>query len=99
MTNGKNSNNSIVKKRLKNVNSGCNLFFVKPGRSADAYATAKRLAAISKVQEVMITEGEYGFVVRSEGAFDSEDPVLEKISKLVGASPKKAISYCQVRQD
>lgn len=85
--------------RVRNANVSCSLFFVKPARSANAYLTARKLASISKVKEVLITEGEYGFVVRTAGAYGDADAVVKRISKVVGANPKKAVSYCQVRQD
>lgn len=69
--------------------------FVKPGGGKNVHNVAKRLMRIEKVREVVITEGEYGFIVKSEPLYDNdEDMVGIGIAKVVGGHSKKAMSHC-----
>ena len=41
------------------------MFFLKPKSSLNAYDTTKLLASRKGIQEVLITEGAYGFIVKA----------------------------------
>lgn len=73
----------------------CNFFFVRPGRNKDAYNTANRLAEIRKVKEVFLTEGDVGFVVKTDTVHKEDSyQLLKQISKVAGGSSSKAVCYC-----
>ena len=48
---------------VKNA-SGYSLFFVMPGKRNDVHESAKKLIGVERIKEVLITEGDCGFVVR-----------------------------------
>ena len=41
------------------------LFFIKPKSNANAHKYAKKLASMKNVAEVLVTEGECGFIVKA----------------------------------
>lgn len=41
------------------------MFFLKPKKSLDVHTVAKRLVSRKGILEVMITEGTYGFIVKT----------------------------------
>ena len=87
----------VAKPRSKSTHLGCSFFFVKPKGSPDARIVAKRLASIRHVKEVHITEGEYGFVVKS--AFLSEEEQQEfgrMISKTAKGNASVAVSHFSI---
>ncbi len=80
----------------KNV-SGYNLFFVMPEGGRDVHKSAKKLIGIKRVREVLITEGDCGFVVKADP--DTADGNLNKeISKAVGGSSRMVMCHCQYKR-
>ena len=84
----------MVGKEIRRVSRGCHYFFVKPG-NGDAHKVAARLMAIEPVREVSITEGEYGFVVKTCEIREDEEEVLGKISRAAKGKSAKAVCHCQ----
>jgi hypothetical protein len=57
-----NKNNGM---RIKKDGQMCDLFFVKPERSFDAHKSVEELLKLEDIDEVFLTTGMYGFVVRA----------------------------------
>ncbi len=49
---------------IKRTAAKYELYLVKPQEKKDAHAFAERLAALESVDEVVLTEGEYGYLVK-----------------------------------
>jgi hypothetical protein len=79
-------------------------FFVKPRRSLDADRVARQLAGMEGVDRVYVTEGDYGFLVKTKKfQFQMDEQkenealqeLVEKVSKTTGSNTRKAVSYIQ----
>ncbi len=70
------------------------LFFIKPKHKANAHAYAEKLALIKGVAEVLVTEGECGFIVKARNKAAQN----EKVVVLERSSYKQITSYLQYRQ-
>ncbi len=81
-------------RNIRKVSHGCHYFFVRPGRKANVHKAAARLIGIRKVKEVAITEGDYGFVVKTNDLQDGESRFVKEIAKAVGGSSRKAVCHC-----
>ena len=68
------------------------LFFIKPKHKANAHAYAEKLALIKGVAEVLVTEGECGFIVKARNTNTEKG---EKIVILGRDSYKQITSYYQ----
>jgi hypothetical protein len=73
------------------------LFFIKPKSNANAHKYAKKLASMKNVAEVLVTEGECGFIVKARSgvaaAYKGEKAVI-----LQRRSYKQMTSYLQYRR-
>ena len=78
-------------------NSAGSLFFVMPAKCSDVHKSAKKLIAIGKIKEVMITEGSCGFVVRTEAEAES-GRIGKEISKVVGGISRIAVCHYSYRK-
>lgn len=74
-----------------------NLFFVMPGQGSNVHKSAKRLIGMSKIREVLITEGACGFVVRTVPSTERED-LSKEISRIVGGRSMVAVCHYQYRK-
>ncbi len=86
--------------KIKNNASEYHYFFVKPNRLGSVHDAAKKLMKVRQVREVVITEGEYGFVVKATTAMGKSeaDSVSKEISGITGGRPAKAACYCEYRK-
>lgn len=83
-------------KNVRSYGSSYDYFFVKPGRKDNVHKTAQKLIGIKRVREVVITEGDYGFIVKADPLHDDRNDLLGKeIIKVVGGSSKMAVCYCE----
>ena len=85
-------------KRITTHSRSFDYFFVKPsGKSSESvHRAAKKLIGISRVREVSITEGDYGFVVKAEQAYDDGNLTSGEIVRAIGGgSSKRAICHCR----
>ena len=82
-----------VEKRI----GGYSLFFVMPSSCSDAHKSARRLMRVKQIREVLITEGDCGFVVKAADA-DGIGHVSRKISEVVGGNSKVAFCHCQYKK-
>jgi hypothetical protein len=73
-----------------------NLFFIKPKKNIDTHGYAERLAGMRNVAEVMVTEGECGFIVKAKTEDHEEIP--KKMTVLSRSSYKRIVSYYQYRR-
>jgi hypothetical protein len=70
-------------------------FFVKPLLGGDAHASARKLAQIRGVREVSLTEGEYGFIVKTDISDDEgSNTVYDSIRSVVGGKLRRAVCHC-----
>ena len=83
--------------KISTNNNGHSLFFVMPKGGKNVHKSAEKLIGFKAVREVMITEGDCGFVVKADP--DAESGKLGKaISKIVGGSARMAVCYCQYKK-
>lgn len=84
-------------KIVRNTN-GYSLFFVRPGMGRDAHRSAMRLMEMREVKEVLITEGECGFVVKTDPISDNIVRLGKLITRIVGGDASIATCHCQYRK-
>jgi hypothetical protein len=80
---------------IRKVSRGYHYFFVKPGRNGNLHKAAAKLMGIRNVEEVAITEGDYGFVVKAHGVQEGDKAVVREIARAVGGSSRKAVCHCR----
>lgn len=68
------------KNNLVSGSSAFRFFFIRPVNGPDAAAVARRLLSVRNAIEVLITEGDFGFVVKAEysDGKDELDSFIEK---------------------
>ncbi|MCL4365036.1 MAG: hypothetical protein M1569_01730 [Candidatus Marsarchaeota archaeon] len=76
---------------------GYGLFFVMPSSCSNAHKSARRLMRVKQIREVLITEGDCGFVVKAADA-DGIEHVSRKISAVVGGNSKIALCHFQYKK-
>ncbi len=80
--------------RIKRISYGCHYFFVKPGKNGDVHMHAKKLMSIEQVKEVVITEGEYGFIVKTH-VLESHSDTVRKINTAVRGTSINIMCHCK----
>jgi hypothetical protein len=74
-------------------------YFVHPPKNADADHLAEQLIGIRNVEEVFVTDGDYGFVVKTRFFVGEEpDDVFNYISKKLGSNFGRATNYYQYKK-
>jgi len=74
-------------------------YFIKPKSNANPSVLAMRLMALSNVKEVLVTDGDYGFIVKTcfiDGK--TPDNVERYLSNKVGAKYGKCVSYYEYKR-
>ncbi len=79
-------------------NSACKFYFVKPPEDSDADHFAERLMGIKNVEEVFITDGDYGFVVRTKAQGSRSDSTYDYLTKVIGCSFCRVTSHYQYKR-
>ena len=72
-------------------------FFIKPIPNMDAKSLSERLLGIKSIEEVDITEGEYGYVVKAKYTGE-DDSIGEYIAKNMKSKYGVALSYYNLRR-
>ncbi len=73
---------------------GYRLYFANPQSGTPACKTAERLIKIDGVSEVMVTEGEYGFIVKAEARPDPQGrKVYNAIQSCVKSTPRQVTTH------
>jgi hypothetical protein len=90
-------NTAVNNKGIAVGNGTGSLFFVMPAKCSDVHKSAKKLIAIGKIKEVMITEGSYGFVVRTEAGAEP-GRIGKDISRVVGGVSRIAVCHYLYRK-
>ena len=85
----------MVGKRIRRVSRGYHYFFVKPRQNGDVEKAVERLMEIDGVKEVSVTDGEYGFLVKTHADSKKSGNVLDRIGKATGGRAVKAVCHCQ----
>jgi DNA-binding Lrp family transcriptional regulator len=75
------------------------LYFVRPKENADASRIAEQLMELKSVKEVLLTEGDCGFIVKARFT-DGKEPteVADYILKNVSSRYGRAISHYEYRK-
>ncbi|MHB1830581.1 MAG: hypothetical protein ACYCO0_04265 [Candidatus Micrarchaeaceae archaeon] len=76
----------------------CNIFFVKPDSGCNVLQAAKKLIGVREIKEVIITDGECGFVVKTDPIIDNIDRLGKVITRIVGGSNIMAMGHYQYRK-
>ena len=74
-------------------------YFLRPKENADADLIAERLMDLSSVQEVFLTEGDFGYVVKAR-FFNGKEPkdVTNYISKAVDNKFGEVLSHMEYKK-
>lgn len=74
-------------------------YFIKPRSNADAGKLAEKLIELKPVEQVFLTEGDCGFIVKARLMNDKEPKdVVRYISKMIGSSYGKVVSHYEYRK-
>ena len=95
--------------RNGSCSSGCNamrigngaykFYFVEPRENADANRFAERLMSVKEVEEVFVTDGDYGFVVKARAPDGKKMGGADGcLSKMLGSGFGKATSHYQYKK-
>lgn len=87
----KNSGDSIVRAKPHKF------FFIKPIPNTDAKSLSRNLLGIKNIEEVDITEGDYGYVVKAKYTGE-DDAIGEYIAKNMKSKYGVALSYYNLRK-
>ncbi len=88
-----------MNKDVRKDTNNFDYFFVSPGKNANVHQTARKLIGIEKVNEVLITEGEFGFIVKTDLLDEKEMAEIDrKIANAASGSSRKATCYCQLNK-
>lgn len=92
--NGKNNGNGAQIRR--SAKKFYKFYFVHPPVNADTDRLAEQLIGMKNVEEVFVTDGDYGFIVKTR-FFDGKEPddAYNYISKRLGSNFGKVTSYYQ----
>ncbi len=83
-------------RRSGRIRLGCSFFFVRPGPNSNVRLVAQRLASLHHVKEVHITEGEYGFIVKSALLdYKKQHELGRRIEKDAKGTSKLLVSHCE----
>ena len=97
MRENKNGSAKQLCKRSGRIRLGCSFFFVRPGPNSNVRLVAQRLASMHHVKEVHITEGEYGFIVKSALLdYEKQQELGRRIEKTAKGTSKSLVSHCEV---
>ena len=75
------------------------MYFVKPKENANADKLAERFAGFDSVEEVLLTEGDFGFIVkaRMDSATDNGD-LARCIAEVSSGNCGTVVSYYKYRK-
>ncbi len=82
--------------RIRRDGRHYSLFFIRPKARTNAHRYAERLAQIKDVAEVMVTEGECGFIVKARGIGIGEDG--KGVEMLARSSYNRIAGYYHYRR-
>ena len=100
MSNNNGKTKAVLGASVKRIESKFyKFYFVQPPINVDANRVAERLIGIKNVEEVFVTDGDYGFIVKTR-FFEGEEPydAYNYISKKLGSNFGKVTSYYQYRK-
>lgn len=74
-------------------------YFIEPMENGDADLLAEKLISLEPVEEVFLTDGDYGFVVKAR-FYKGEEPenVTDYIARNMGNKFGKVVSYYQYKK-
>lgn len=77
----------------------CGFFFIEPQENTDARMTAQKLLSINNISEVFITDGDYGFIAKTNVSDDRTlEYIADSISSQVSKSFKRLCSYYKMKK-
>ena len=75
------------------------LFFVRPKENTNADELAERFAGFENVDEVLLTEGDYGFIVKARmDSLEESKELARCISEVSSGSCGTVVSYYKYRK-
>ena len=81
---------------IKYDDNRCGYFLIKPKIGRNVKHVAKKLVGLKNVREVVVTEGEYGFIVRASVCPERKLMELKgRIAKAVGGYSRIAVCYSE----
>lgn len=94
--NGKKGNGTHVRRLNRKFYK---FYFIHPPKNANADHLAEQLIEIKNVEEVFVTDGDYGFVVKAR-FFDGKEPddAYNYLSRKLGSNFGRVTSYYQYKK-
>ncbi|MGD0729435.1 MAG: hypothetical protein ABR981_05145 [Candidatus Micrarchaeaceae archaeon] len=96
--NNHNQNRVLTYVQSKHVKKNYRFYFVEPFENMDANNFARKLINIKDVEEVFVTEGDYGFVVKAKSSEDKQQDNICKCISRLGGSFGKVTSHYQYKK-
>ncbi len=91
--------NTKQTKKFREQMNECGFFFIEPQRNTDARSTAQKLLSINNISEVFITDGDYGFIAKTNVSDDRTlKYIADSISSQVSKSFKRLCSYYKMKK-
>lgn len=76
-----------------------NFYLIEPPENADANHLAEQLITMKNVEEVLVTDGDYGFIVKTiTSGKNGDNAVCNYISKRLGGNFGRATSHYQYKK-
>ena len=73
-------------------------YLISPKQNLDAGLLAERLLSLEPVEEVFLTDGDFGYIVKARFSKEGEyEDTVDHIAKKLGSKFSKAVSYYQYR--
>lgn len=74
-------------------------YLISPRESMDSAAFIEKMLSLKSVQEVFLTDGDYGYLVKAKFSKDDEPKdVVDSLAKRVDRKFGKVISYYRYRK-
>ncbi len=89
-----------MKPHSKRKNSSLHRFYlISPRENADASSLAEKLLSLKPVQEVFLTDGDFGYIVKARFSKDNEpEDAVDHLAKRIDSKFGKVVSYYQYKK-
>jgi DNA-binding Lrp family transcriptional regulator len=99
MSNGNNNSKGNYAPVRRVAKGHYKFYLVHPTLNADADHVAERLMGIKNVEEVFVTDGDYGFIVKARfPKGNRQDDAFNYLSKNLGSNLGSVTSYYQYKK-
>ncbi len=88
-----------MKSHSKRKNSLQRFYLISPRENADATSLVERLLSLKPVQEVFLTDGDFGYLVRAKfSRQNAPNDIVDYMARKLDNKFGKVVSYYQYRK-